>query len=257
MVTVISLQPLADRHHPVLYDVCSVMKLLKNNLSEHESYWSSKLLTSLQEMAAQKTNCVLQVLADVERLEFERHYPESALVFADKRWRAFYHCHESVSKHPNEHGHFHIFTDLGDLNWAHVAGLSIDIEGQPLQWFMVNRWVTDGPWLKADNFFKQLAFVGVGDENASNENTGLVTNWMSALLQLYGDTLYELFFKRNAAIASHLNTQCRAEVFEDREIYTLATKDVDLQLTLEKYLLQNYTKTEQQIQPDTSVERAV
>ncbi len=267
MVTVISLQPLAGRHHPVLYDVYLEMKLLKNNLSEHESYWSSKLLISLQEMAAHKTNSVLQVLADVEYLESERHYPESGLVFADKHWRAFYHCHESVSKHPNEHGHFHIFTDVGDLDWAHVAGLSIDIEGQPLQWFMVNRWVTDGPWLKADNFFKQLAFVTAGDESVSNEsvhyentgdkNTCLVTNWMSALLQLYGDTLYELLFKRNAAIASHLNSQCRAEVFEDREIYTLATKDIDLQLKLENSLLHNYTKTEQQIQRDKSVERAV
>lgn len=228
MVTVISLQLLADRHHPVLYDVCSVMKLLKNNLSEHESYWSSKLLTSLQEMAAQKTNSVLQVLADVERLEFERHYPESALVFADKRWRAFYHCHESVSKHPNEHGHFHIFTDIGDQNWAHVAGLSIDVEGQPLQWFMVNRWVTDGIWLKRDDFFGQLAFV-----TTSDMTDGLTANWLASLLQFYRNDLLDLLEKRNAAIEQHLKKRDREEIFDDRDIYLLASESINLQESLE------------------------
>ena len=99
----------------------------------HEPYWTLKLLDILQKMAAQKTNAVLELLAGVDQLETERAYPESGLLFAADRWRGFYHCHQSAAIHPEEHGHFHIFTDTGQQTWAHAAGLSIDAEGQPMQ----------------------------------------------------------------------------------------------------------------------------
>lgn len=222
------------------------MKLIKDklpeNMIEHGSYWSLNILTLLQEMANKKTNAVLQVLADVEQVESERRYPESGLLFADKHWRAFYHCHEAASMHTDEHGHFHLFTDLGDGGWAHVAGLSIDVNGQPLQWFMVNRWVTDGTWLRKDDFFQQLAFV-----LANDESDDLVANWLVSLLQLYRATLFDLLEKRNAVIESHLKSQSRMEVFEDRDIYTLATWPINLQATLEKNLLQNHIKATQHV----------
>lgn len=222
------------------------MKLKKDkqpeNILEHESYWSLNVLTLLQEMANRKTNAVLQVLADVEQVELERRYPESGLLFADKRWRAFYHCHEATSMHPDEHGHFHLFSDLGDESWAHVAGLSIDANGQPLQWFMVNRWVTDGVWLQQGGFFQQLALVLKNDES-----DGLVANWLISLLQLYRATLFDLLEKRNTAIESHLKGRSRLEVFEDRDIYTLATQPINLQATLEKNLLQDHIKDSQHV----------
>lgn len=221
------------------------MTLPKNNspenLSEHASYWSLRLFSLLQKMAVQETNAVLQVLAGVEHLELDQHYPESGLLFANKRWRAFYHCHEAASMHPDEHGHFHIFTDIGDQNWAHVAGLSIDIEGQPLQWFMVNRWVTDGIWLKRYDFFRQLAFVATSDVT-----DGLTANWLVSLLQFYRDDLLDLLEKRNAAIEQHLKKRDREEIFDDRDIYLLASESMNLQKSLERCLVRGEKGSAQQ-----------
>ena len=218
------------------------MKLLKNNLSEHEVYWSLQVFSLLKEMATQKTNAVLQVLAEVEHLESDRRYPESGLLFADNRWRAFYHCHETTSMHPDEHGHFHIFTDLGKQDWAHVAGLSIDAEGQPIQWFMVNRWVTDGVWLKSDDFFKQLAFI-----SASHGNDGLVANWLAGLLQLYRSALSDLLEKRDAMIGLQLRQDDEVAATDDRELYTLAAESINLLATLKKPLVSHHLKAGQQI----------
>jgi hypothetical protein len=200
--------------------------------SKERSYWCLKLLALLQDMATQNTNAVQQLLADVDCLEVERRYPESGLLFAGRRWRAYYHCHETVFMHPNEHGHFHIFTDIGDQHWAHAAGLSIDAEGQPLQWFTVNRWVTDGPWLDSDVFLKQLKYI-----TENNEEEGLVTSWLATLLALYNDTLFDLFNSRDEKIRHH-STGCSEVVTqENRDLYTLSTQSVHLQSKLEKHLL--------------------
>jgi len=205
-----------------------------HNPTEHSAYWSHRLLVILREMAAQKTNAVLGVLGNIAHLETEQPYPESGLRFAGDQWRAFYHCHESASMHPNEHGHFHIFTAIGNQAWAHVAGLSIDIEGQPLQWFAVNRWVTDGPWLERDRLLAQL-----GSARADTGEEGLPGRWLVAMLQLYHDSLTGLLTERDTQIQLELKGRSLIETLDDRDIYTLATQSVDLQSMLEKTLLQN------------------
>jgi hypothetical protein len=185
----------------------------------------------MQQMASQHTNAVLMVLSGVEHLETERRYPEAGLCFGHGHWRAYYHCHEAASMHAGEHGHFHLFTDIGDQSWAHVAGLSIDAEGQPLQWFAVNRWVTDGPWLTRDRFFDQLNWI------SADEEAGLVVNWLTALLQLYREPLYDLLCERDRQI-KRLSQACGLEkTQENREIYLLARQSIELQSTLEKQLL--------------------
>jgi hypothetical protein len=185
-------------------------------------------------MAAQKTNAVLELLGNNGRLETERRYPETGLLFAADRWCAYYHCHEGTPIHPKEHGHFHIFTAIGNQAWAHVAGLSIDADGQPLQWFTVNRWVTDGPWLERDRLLSQLN-TAVADTGEG----GLAGSWLVALLQLYHDTLTGLLIKRDEQIQLKLKGRSMIEALDDRDIYTLATQSIDLQSMLEKHLLQN------------------
>lgn len=202
-----------------------------NNTTDHEMYWTLRLFAILQEMAAQRTNAVLELVGNVDQLESEHSYPETGLFFAANRWRAFYHCHESTSLHPNEHGHFHIFTATANRHWAHVAGLSIDNMGQPLQWFMVNRWVTDGPWLEQDKFPVQLK-----DAAHDNEEDSLVGRWLLALLQVYRETLSGLLVKRDEQLQLFSKDRSRDETRDDRDIYTLATQSIDLQSTLENHL---------------------
>lgn len=208
------------------------MSVQNKYLSEDGACCSLKLLEVLQQMSAQGTNAVLQVLAEVDHLETECRYPENGLLFAGKRWRAFYHCHEATSMHADEHGHFHLFTDIGDQSWAHVAGLSVDAEGQPLQWFAVNRWVTDGPWLQREDLFHQITSL--------TDEEDLVAGWLALLVRLYRVPLYELFDKRDEQIKSALKKRARDAILDDCDIYTLATLPIDLQAELEKHLLCNH-----------------
>jgi len=204
------------------------------NLAEHKFYWCSKLFVLMQDMAAQHTNAVLKVLADVDHFQTERRYPEAGLLFAEKQWRVFYHRHETRPMHADEHGHLHIFTDIGDQDWAHVVGLSIDAEGQPLQWFMTNRWVTDGPWLNHENLLQQFEALEPGMDD------GLVGNWLTVLLQLYSDTLFGLLEKRDARMQKKAEGREMSVMLDDRDVYMLATQSIDLQSMLEKYLLYSH-----------------
>ena len=202
-----------------------------NKTTDHETYWTLRLFAILQEMAAQRTNAVLELVGNIDHMEAEHHYPETGLLFAANRWRAYYHCHDASSIHPDEHGHFHIFTDMGDQHWTHVAGLSIDDMGQPLQWFTVNRWVTDGPWLEQNKFPAQLEAAA-----HDNEEDSLVGRWLLALLQVYRDALSGLLAERDEQIQLHLHGRSRVETLDDCDIYTLATHAIDLQSMLENHL---------------------
>jgi hypothetical protein len=193
-------------------------------------YWAGELFACLQEMATDSSNAVLLTLAGVERLERGCRYPDAGLEFAGKRWRAFYHCHDAGPTATGEHGHFHIFTAAGKQDWAHVAGLSIDALGQPLQWFAVNRWVTDGPWLEAGVLPQQLSAA------ATDAADPLVGRWLLALLQLDQAGLAELLARRDTELQRHAAGRDIAEVHADRTLYTLATRRVDLQLLLQQAL---------------------
>jgi hypothetical protein len=193
--------------------------------------WSQQLYACLQEMAMQDTNAVLLTLADADVFESDRRYPEAGLVFGNGRWRSFYHCHQDGLRHENEHGHFHIFTDVGNRQWAHVAALAIDVSGQPLQWFVVNRWVTDGPWLQREQFLLQIA------SSTDDRQDSLVGRWLHAMLKLYQPELVKLLQQRDQKLAEYAATSNDESVFEIREIYMLGSKSIELQSMLEMHLL--------------------
>lgn len=215
----------------------AVINKHSSNLSDHKFYWCSKLYLLMRHMAKLNTNAVLKVLANVDNIEVDYHYPETGITFSGNKWRVYYHCHESVSTHPDEHGHFHLFTDIGDNNWAHVTGLSIDAEGQPLQWFLTNRWVTGGTWLTREKLLEQLMglVLSVDDD--------MVGNWLCILLHLYSDTLFELYDKRDEKVEQDLDGRSKKETLNDRNIYSLATGSINLQSILEQYLLNTHAKT--------------
>jgi len=196
------------------------------------AFWAGELFASLQALAARRSNAVLLILAGEEHPSRGCRYPDAGLDFAGGRWRAFYHCHDSDPVPAGEHGHFHIFTTVGEQAWAHVTGLSIDNMGQPLQWFAVNRWVTDGPWPEAGELLRRLSAA------ASDTADPLVGRWLLALLQLDRSGLAQLLARRDRELARQARGRDVAEVLEDRALYTLATQDIDMQSLLENALLQ-------------------
>lgn len=190
------------------------------------------VLECLVAFGDRRTNAVLEILKD--HTLHERHrYPPDGITFGGGNWRAFYHCHDSPRGDGAEHGHFHLFAVLGPLadEWTHVVGLSIDRQGQPVQWFAVNRWVTGGPWLPRDELVPLLPCPDFTAE------PGLVERWLAAMVCAFKDDIAAVLESRDQNFSSRLAGREPEEVQGDRSLYVLASRPVDLQRTLENVLV--------------------
>lgn len=185
------------------------------------------LLEVLQAMGAKQSNPVLEVIANSPLIELEKKYPEDPGFIGNHYWRAFYHCHDSPGKPAQEHGHFHIFInsegDSDTSRWSHLAGLSMNNMGQPFQWFTVNQWVTSGPWLNAPNFDN----VVMSDDG--NEPLSLVEKWLQCMMMVFRVDIGHILDARDAYIKNCSSGEEQQEVFNNRDIYLLSTKTLDLQ----------------------------
>ncbi len=202
------------------------MSLRSVEKDAHAYHWSLRLLSCLGEMAAGETNAALLALGNAGSVVDGSRYPEEGLLFANRRWRAFYHCHADEAAHPDEHGHFHIFTDVGDRQWAHVAALAIDSYGQPLHWFTVNRWVTGGAW------FETARFSALASGAFDDDKEALAGRWLYAMLMLYQADLLDLLNRRDARIRECCGSAGSESTFDRRDIHLLSKCDVDLETKL-------------------------
>ena len=189
--------------------------------------WPAWLLRSTQAMAAANQNPVLAVLPDDGSLVVEQKYPSDRLRFCNGDWRGFYHYHQAPGRPEGEHGHFHFFVRTGDTataesTWSHLAALSMDGFGQPMRWFTVNRWVTDGPWLTAEQLIPLL------DRLPDPDDLSTLEQWLVAMLGLYQESLAELLRVRDRQL-SHINAvKDDKNILENRDVYQLSSSPIDL-----------------------------
>ncbi len=189
---------------------------------------------ALRAMAVRRSNPVLELLARAGGLRQYQKLPPEPLRFGGDLWRAYYHCHPVPDGTPgHEHGHFHLFVAC-EGGWTHLAALSMDREGQPLRWLMVNRWVTGSHWLAADALAGR--FDAVVQDTLSSLRTSLVERWLLGMAALYHDELVRLMRRRDAALARHGRNRAMEAVLADRGIYTLAQAPVRLGARLEAML---------------------
>lgn len=188
-----------------------------------------RMIELLQQMAQQQSNPLLQLLADEEIIE-QRKYPADSLTFSQQPLRAYYHCHPAETRPDNEHGHFHVFVSDGDNNWSHLVALAMDAYGQPLNWFTVNRWVTDGEWQLPPILLQHLAQV------QTDSDMSLVEQWLVAMLQLYRAELATLLQERDKYLEGLQMQEPISERLEDRSIYQLSSCNIDLLKKLEGLL---------------------
>jgi len=199
---------------------------------ELDEYISARsLLEAIVQMGRAETNPVLMILDGKMPNEIHR-YPPDGISFAQDRWRAFYHSHETPDKAKGEHGHFHIFVRLkkNQDSWTHVAGLAVDTMGQPIEWFAANKWVVRGDWHSANHLKRHLPSLDThGDSN-------LTAHWLAALIGTYRDEINDLLEKRDRFVEIHAEVGSKSNLFEDRLIWKLARSPIHLQTKLESIL---------------------
>lgn len=184
------------------------------------------LLDCLQAYGERKSNPVLSLLTGVQPVS-EQKYPAEAIEFGNGKWRTFYHCHDAPGRSEAEHGHFHIYVSIrdresGSFRWAHLLGLAMDRQGQPLHWFAVNRWVTDGPWLDRAGFSSLL------EDLSTQQESELIARWFSSLLCLYHEELLHVLMARDDRLEILCHGRNREEIFMNREIYKLAESNINM-----------------------------
>ena len=173
-------------------------------------------------MGERQSNPVLEILDPQQTFHENQKYPENKLTFNEGVWRAYYHRHAPPYKFENEHGHFHIFHKVNEDDWTHVAGLSMDNQGQVQKWFVTNRWVTDETWQDAEKY--AVFFIDDPEENLLP-----VEQWLYAMVLLYQQELQQLLLKRDQEVRRLVKDTSVKSVKENRDVYILAEQDVDLQ----------------------------
>jgi hypothetical protein len=184
------------------------------------------VLECMRQFGAQRSNPVLKVLQETPTFLQHRHYPQPPLEFAAGRGRAYYHSHPLAGADPEEHGHFHLFFRHGDgtgkENWAHLAALAMDRNGQAERWFATNRWVTGGRWGE-----RCWLLAGV-DALAPEREAALLPRWLTAMIRLYRSELDTLLRARDAYLTEWRDASSGNEILYDRCLYELAQLPVDL-----------------------------
>lgn len=205
---------------------------------------ATTVIETITAMAGEGVPLMQRVLPEKEA-EFWKHYPKGDAKDAQCKSRWYYHVHAPGQRHPDEHGHFHLFIhrdqlsdDVGEpivgptgkpktgkihAQVAHIAGLSINTIGIPRAWFVTNRWVTQEYLYPADVMIDHLAEFNV-DETPQD---ALVNRCVTAMVELYREELSDLLRQRDAAMAERLKAE-GSEAYESREYEVLGEMPIDL-----------------------------
>lgn len=154
------------------------------------------------------------------RFEAWAHYPRHDVVDESGRWQFYFHAHDhtepDAARHPQEHGHIHLFRRDPKGRLSHLAGLSLDERGLPLCWFATNQWVTGERWMSHAVLTRNLSAIELRLHGPLS-GVGL---WLADMVRFYGDALRPMLQERDAALARHCtqHDMSRAQALADRRV---------------------------------------
>jgi hypothetical protein len=153
-----------------------------------------------------------------------QHYPHSDAVDRTGAWQFYFHAHDTRAnegekggaRHPQEHGHIHLFQRDTQGQLSHVTGLSLDARGVPLAWFTCNQWVTGERW-------KRATVLARGLPNLKLELRGPLAGvalWLGDLVRGYAEPLRAMLLARDAALLAHCRQQrvSTRQALKDRSV---------------------------------------
>lgn len=154
------------------------------------------------------------------RFEVWQHYPRHDAVDETGRWQFYFHAHDRAepdsARHPQEHGHIHLFRRSPQGRLTHLAGLALDARGLPLCWFTTNQWVTGEHWQAAATLARALN----GFELRLRGPLAGAALWLADMVRFYDAPLRQMLQQRDVALdrycAQHGLTH--AQAFADRRV---------------------------------------
>jgi hypothetical protein len=166
-----------------------------------------------------------------------QHYQPAEAMAMDGRPGAlhyYYHAHSTPGAQATEHGHFHLFAQLGAddegvARYTHLIAIGVDARGLPIRLFTTNRWVTDETWLPADRLIALAEQIA--DTRARRNDP--VDGWLRAQLGVFAPQITELLRHRDRRMAARREEGGRPGLFEDRRLHVVSQclVSVERQLT--------------------------
>lgn len=195
---------------------------------------ANDLVTSIQKLAGRGEQVVQSIVADQQFIEWE-HYPDQDVRDNKHASQYFYHAHPGLQRPFTEHGHFHLFVHAEELGMrpakrsyspapAHLVAVSMDAQGLPSGFFIVNRWVTKGPWLSYAECETGLAHFQIKGRQGNKQ----VNHFLHALIALYRAPILALLRQRDEIMQSLSAKRDRRSVFADKSIEVLCYHPIAL-----------------------------
>jgi hypothetical protein len=204
------------------------------------------VIETITAMASEGCPLMKRVLPD-DDIHYWEHYPDLDARDAKTKSRWYYHVHAPGDRDPSEHGHFHLFLHLTQLDagveaivspkskdddepvpMTHLIGLAINHYGIPCQWFATNRWVTDEYMHSAETMISHMDRYNVDD----TEEDKTVNRFLTAMVALYRDEIGELLIERDNKLISLGAGPDNLDIYEEGND-VLASYNIDLDEKLE------------------------
>jgi hypothetical protein len=155
-----------------------------------------------------------------------QHYQGSAATPLGDRPQAlhyYYHSHAVTGASLHEHGHYHLFTQLGadeddTPRYTHIVAIGVDARGLPLRLFTTNRWVTNETWQPAERVV-DLANRIARDTDPSEDATA---RWLRAQLGIFAPQINALLRHRDRRVRVRTQGGQRPGLMEDRRMHVLS-----------------------------------
>lgn len=160
-------------------------------------------LTRQLRLAQQGRSMLHPFIGRSKRFEIWEHYPRQDAIDATGRWQFYFHAHDRAeahtARHPQEHGHIHLFRRSPRGRLTHLVGLSLDARGLPLCWFATNQWVTGERWQPAAALVPHLPAIAL---QLRGPLAGAAL-WLADMVRFYAGPLREMLQQRDEAVARH------------------------------------------------------
>ena len=198
---------------------------------------ATQLVGSMQALAERDSQVVQAIIAKQDFIEWQ-HYPENDVRDKQHASQYFYHAHPGLQRPFTEHGHFHLFVHAEELGMrranprysaapAHLLAVSMNAQGVASGFFLVNRWVTKGPWLNYADCISGLEHFQI-KARQSNPQLKQINHFLQALVTLYRAPILALLQQRDQIMQKLCSTRDRRSVFADQSIEVLCYQPIAL-----------------------------
>lgn len=180
-------------------------------------------------LARQGRSMLFPFIGRSARFETWAHYPRHDAIDTSGRWQFYFHAHDrsepDSARHPQEHGHIHLFRRSQQGKLTHFAGLALDARGLPLCWFATNQWVTGERWADASSLGRELP----GFELRLRGPLSGAGLWLGDMVRFYAEPLRRMQQQRDVALERHCtrHRQTRAQAWADRRVAVWSSHPVN------------------------------